>query len=143
VNKLTHGRIKRIGAEFRGDEAIEIELLEMRLRLGDIARTRLEADTQYKGVARVGAGMELTMIRGLARLVLAAAAVALVPGCAGLDPPRREVNLAGYSAEFKQGYADGCGSARALLPRKDQARYRDNVDYMMGWNDGYSICGRR
>ncbi len=46
MNKLAHGRIKRVAAEFRGDEAIEIELLEVRLRLGDIARTRLEADTQ-------------------------------------------------------------------------------------------------
>ncbi len=83
------------------------------------------------------------MNRGLSRLALAAVATALIPGCGGLKPPPREVNLAGYSAEFKQGYADGCESARSLLSRKDQDRYRDEVDYMMGWNDGHSICGRR
>ncbi len=45
MNRLTHGRIKRLNAEFRGDEAVEIELLEVSLRMGDVARTRMEADT--------------------------------------------------------------------------------------------------
>lgn len=45
MNRLTHGRVKRIHAEFRGDEAIELDILEVTLRLGDVARTRLEADT--------------------------------------------------------------------------------------------------
>ena len=45
MNKLTHGRVKRIHAEFRGDEAVELDILEVSLRLGDVARTRMEADT--------------------------------------------------------------------------------------------------
>jgi hypothetical protein len=45
VNRLTHGRVKRIHAEFRGDEAVELDILEVTLRLGDVARTRIEADT--------------------------------------------------------------------------------------------------
>lgn len=45
MSKLTYGRTKRISAEFRGDEAIDIELLEVKLRLGEVARTRFEADT--------------------------------------------------------------------------------------------------
>lgn len=45
MNKLTHGRVKRLHAEFRGDEAVELDILEATLRLGDVARTRLEADT--------------------------------------------------------------------------------------------------
>jgi hypothetical protein len=49
------------------------------------------------------------------------------------------VNLSGYSAAFKQGYTDGCDSARASL-RRDERRYRNDGDYMMGWNDGHSVC---
>ena len=51
------------------------------------------------------------------------------------------VNLSGYSASFKQGYTDGCDSARASL-RRDERRYRNDGDYMMGWNDGNSVCQR-
>ena len=45
MSRLTHGRVKRIHAEFRGDEALELDILEVSLRLGDVARTRMEADT--------------------------------------------------------------------------------------------------
>jgi len=51
MNRSTHGRIKRIHAEFRGDEAVEIELLEVSLRLGEIARSRIDADTQLVRLA--------------------------------------------------------------------------------------------
>ncbi len=51
MSKLTHGRIKRIHAEFRGDEAVDIELLEVTLRMGDVARTRIEADTMLVQLA--------------------------------------------------------------------------------------------
>ncbi len=45
MNRLTDGRVKRIHAEFRGDEAVELDILEVTLRLGEVARTRIEADT--------------------------------------------------------------------------------------------------
>jgi hypothetical protein len=45
VNRLSHGRVKRLHAEFRGDEAVELDILEVTLRLGEVARTRIEADT--------------------------------------------------------------------------------------------------
>ncbi|OGA44930.1 MAG: hypothetical protein A3G24_13845 [Betaproteobacteria bacterium RIFCSPLOWO2_12_FULL_62_13] len=51
MGKLMHGRIKRLHAEFRGDEAVEIELLEVTLRMGDVARTPIEADTLLVGLA--------------------------------------------------------------------------------------------
>jgi len=51
VNRLTHGRVKRIHAEYRGDEAVELDILEVTLRLGDIARTRIEADTALTRLA--------------------------------------------------------------------------------------------
>jgi len=46
VNKLNHGRTKRITAEFRGDEAVEIDILEVMLRMGEVARTRIDCDTK-------------------------------------------------------------------------------------------------
>ena len=51
MNKLTHGRMKRIHAEFRGDEAIEIELLEVSLRMAEVARTKVETDTRLVRLA--------------------------------------------------------------------------------------------
>lgn len=55
------------------------------------------------------------------------------------QPP---VNLSGYSPAFKQGYTEGCASARGAT-RRDDARYRSDTDYMMGWSDGYSVCQSR
>ena len=57
MSRLTHGRVKRIHAEFRGDDAVELDILEVSLRLGDVARTRIEADTlmtrlAYKALCR-------------------------------------------------------------------------------------------
>lgn len=56
--------------------------------------------------------------------------------------PPPPVNLSGYSAAFKQGYGDGCASARGTM-RRDDARYRSDNDYMMGWSDGNSVCRAR
>jgi hypothetical protein len=76
------------------------------------------------------------------RLVLAIVAVpALLAGCAGQPPPARNVNLSGYSAAFREGYLDGCDSARAAR-RRDERRYQQDADYMMGWNDGRSACSK-
>ncbi|HSQ04281.1 MAG TPA: hypothetical protein VLN59_09620 [Burkholderiales bacterium] len=84
----------------------------------------------------------------LKQRAFACVVVALVlSACAGA--PQRSattrapaVNLSGYSASFKQGYAQGCESVRASRQR-DEGRYVSDTDYMMGWNDGYSVCGRR
>ncbi len=66
----------------------------------------------------------------------------LLTACAGLQSPTvRPVNQAGYSAVFRQGYADGCDSAQTSR-RRDEGRYQNDTDYMMGWNDGYGICRR-
>jgi hypothetical protein len=93
------------------------------------------------------------MFRGLyscAGLLLAA----WLAGCAGVSqtlpserPPEARppapVNLSGYNATFKQGYADGCASAGSSSPRRNEARYKSEMDYQMGWNDGYGVCGKR
>lgn len=47
-------------------------------------------------------------------------------------------NLSGYSAAFKQGYADACASPR----RRSEARFKSETDYQMGWNDGNFLCSR-
>jgi hypothetical protein len=91
-------------------------------------------------------------MRGVAALVL----TALLAACANLPsgrsesgggdaPPARpapNVNLSGYNAAFKEGYGDGCDSARAAQ-RRDAKRYGTDTDYTMGWNDGHAMCARR
>ena len=68
------------------------------------------------------------------------AAVVAAAGCAGA--PTQHVNQSGYSTAFRQGYAAGCDSVGALRPQREEARYKTDTDYMMGWNDGYSVCRR-
>lgn len=71
--------------------------------------------------------------------------LALLAGCGAGAPERKpdRVNLSGYSPSFKQGYAEGCESAGSRRQRRDESRYRTEADYMMGWNDGFSVCHRR
>ena len=57
---------------------------------------------------------------------------------------RPAYNLSGYPPAVREGYIDGCESAkRTQYARKDGARMKSDAQYEMGWNDGYSICGRR
>lgn len=81
------------------------------------------------------------------------AATALIAGCAGWQqqqqqqqsqplPPEQRVNQTGYSSAFRQGYADGCNSVQSARRRNEQ-RYQSDTNYMMGWNDGFSICSKR
>jgi len=77
------------------------------------------------------------------QLALAIFAAAALAGCAGRQqPPAGNINLSGYSAAFRQGYADGCDSVRSAR-RRDEQRYKKDADYMMGWNDGSNACRRR
>ena len=97
------------------------------------------------------------------RCLLAALAL-LIAGCAATSPapsrapaPQPEVtqvepgpqgtrkinrNLSGYSLAFKQGYVEGCESAGSGTQRRNESRYKKDMDYSMGWNDGYSVCRR-
>jgi hypothetical protein len=51
-------------------------------------------------------------------------------------------NLGGYSTAFRQGYVEGCDSAGSGTRQRDEGRYKSDLDYLMGWNDGYSVCRR-
>jgi hypothetical protein len=54
---------------------------------------------------------------------------------------RPTYNLAGYPPAVRDGYIDGCESAkRSSYARKDVARMASDDQYSMGWNDGFSIC---
>ncbi len=64
-------------------------------------------------------------------------------GTSGSTTPRinHNVNLSGYPPAFKDGFSDGCESLRGNY-RRDSRFGKDN-DYTLGWQDGYSICGRQ
>jgi len=100
----------------------------------------------------------------LARRLLAAAALLLLGACAARGPvvvpsapespvqaqerrsqaSRPTYNLTGYPPAVREGYIDGCESAkRSQYGRKDAKRFADDAQYQMGWNDGYSICGKK
>ena len=85
-------------------------------------------------------------------------------GCAVLPPPpppgapesavqaqerrakasRPTYNLSGYPPAVREGYIDGCESAkRTPYARKDARRFAEDGQYSMGWNDGFSICGKK
>jgi hypothetical protein len=68
-------------------------------------------------------------------------ALLLLSACAG-PPAAQRVNQSGYSPAFRQGYTAGCDSAGARRQQRDEGRYKTEIDYMMGWNDGFSACGR-
>ena len=58
--------------------------------------------------------------------------------------PRPTYNLTGYPPSVRDGYIDGCEMAkRSSYGRKDAKRMAEDAQYAMGWNDGYSICGKR
>lgn len=56
---------------------------------------------------------------------------------------RPTYNLAGYPPAVKEGYIDGCESAkRTRYARRDATRMQDDPQYAMGWNDGFALCKR-
>jgi hypothetical protein len=66
---------------------------------------------------------------------------------AGPLPPsaRPTYNLSGYPPATKEGYIDGCETAKKTrYGFKDEQRYRNDGQYRMGWDDGFAICkGKR
>jgi len=57
---------------------------------------------------------------------------------------RPTYNLAGYPPAVREGYVDGCESAKGTeFARKDGKRMGADKQYAMGWNDGFSICGAK
>jgi hypothetical protein len=58
--------------------------------------------------------------------------------------PLPAYNLAGYPPPVRDGYIDGCETARKSgYGRKDEKRFAADASYRMGWNDGFSMCSRK
>lgn len=59
-----------------------------------------------------------------------------------LPPSTRPIyNLSGYPAATREGYIDGCETAKKTrYGKKDEARYTTDGQYQMGWNDGFDLC---
>jgi len=58
--------------------------------------------------------------------------------------PRPAYNLTGYPPAVREGYIDGCESAKhSGYARKDATRFANDPQYSMGWNDGFGICGKK
>ena len=57
---------------------------------------------------------------------------------------RPKYNLAGYPPAVREGYIDGCESAKGSpYARKDAKRFAADAQYAMGWNDGNAICRKK
>lgn len=57
---------------------------------------------------------------------------------------RPTYNLAGYPPGVREGYIDGCESAKKTqYGRKDPQRFANDAQYKMGWNDGFGICAAK
>ena len=68
-------------------------------------------------------------------------AMTLLGACAAPESPPPTVNLAGFPPAFRDGFADGCQSAKAgAAKRRDETRYAQNPQYATGWRDGYDMC---
>lgn len=60
------------------------------------------------------------------------------------EAPRPGYNLSGYPPSVRDGYIDGCETARkSTYGRKDERRMISDAQYSMGWNDGFMICGKK
>jgi len=72
------------------------------------------------------------------------AVVALLAGCAASKAPAPKVNLTGFPPAFRDGYAEGCQSAKPYAAKhRDEARYAQDTQYAAGWRDGYDVCRKR
>ncbi len=68
------------------------------------------------------------------------------PRPVGPLPPstRPTYNLSGFPLATKEGYIDGCETAKKTRwGYKDEARYTNDLQYRMGWDDGHTICGNQ
>ncbi|MDN5752605.1 MAG: hypothetical protein L0H15_04885 [Nitrosospira sp.] len=86
------------------------------------------------------------------RLIAAVLLIFTIAGCTTTGQGQRPTepipksarptyNLAGYSPAFKDGYIDGCETAKqSSYAAKDERRFSSDNQYRMGWNDGFSVC---
>ncbi len=67
----------------------------------------------------------------------------LLGACAAPSPMQpANINLSGFPPAFKEGYADGCASAKGSRSRNEE-RFKSDYQYANGWRDGLDLCKRR
>jgi len=90
------------------------------------------------------------------RLITAVILYSILTSCASIDsgqdqrskpsgplPPstRPTYNLPDYPPAFKDGYIDGCETAKKTsYGFKDKQRFSKDSQYRNGWKDGFNIC---
>jgi hypothetical protein len=96
-------------------------------------------------IRRLAIALSLTLLAGCAAHPVAPAPDKPEPAAAAKE--RREkasrpaYNLGGYPPAVREGYIDGCESAKKSdYARKDARRMASDPQYDMGWKDGFSIC---
>jgi outer membrane biogenesis lipoprotein LolB len=58
--------------------------------------------------------------------------------------PKPQYNLTGYPPALRDGYIDGCETAKqSSYGRRNEKRMATEAQYKLGWNDGFSICGKK
>jgi hypothetical protein len=75
------------------------------------------------------------------RVLIGLLPVLLAAGCASPKPVSAPVNLSGFPPAFRDGYADGCASAKGRL-HQDPKRFEADRQYAAGWRDGMDVCRR-
>jgi len=77
-------------------------------------------------------------------IALVGLVVTALASCASPQASRSKVNLSGFPPAFRDGYSDGCQSAKGgAALKRDAARYGNDRQYAMGWRDGFDICRKR
>lgn len=66
----------------------------------------------------------------------------VVAACAPAPQKEPNVNLGGYPPAFRDGYLDGCNTARRGKSVRDESRFKSDPMYTAGWRDGHDICSR-
>ena len=102
------------------------------------------ASALRRTVALLRAGCAVALIALVAACAMAPPAPAPVapPVPANREPPPPNVNLSGFPLPYRQGYADGCASAKGA-ERKDGERFGSDPNYRTGWQDGVTLCKKR
>jgi hypothetical protein len=113
------------------------------------SRARMDAATMIAAPLRA---RTITLAVASAMLVAACATAPIGPAPSApaqaaplprnAEPPPPPVNLSGFPLPYRQGYADGCASAKGA-ERKDADRFGADPDYRLGWMDGISLCRKK
>ncbi len=122
------------------------------LEFYSVSRTRISPRMALPALSTCSVAAIARRVRNrLAPAILAA----VLSACATQGPPTREaplpptaeppppnVNLSGFPLQYRQGYADGCASAKGA-ERKDATRISADPNYRTGWQDGSALCRKR